>query len=156
MRTAKTLIRLGGCTGWSESSLGAQFIFVVVFFSCWLICDCVCYWINKLILLFLHETINLFQFLVEVEFTCIWVGRQVINHICHVRLYLLIQFMEGRHLVESRMLLLQLKHNCPECIFPSPKKRQYTWLNSKHLFRRYGDKTKFWHQSRAITLCKLN
>ena len=24
MRTAKTLIRLGGCPGWSESSLGAQ------------------------------------------------------------------------------------------------------------------------------------
>ena len=28
MRTAKTLIRLGGCPGWSESSLGTQSIFV--------------------------------------------------------------------------------------------------------------------------------
>ena len=30
MRTAKTLIRLGGCTGWSESSLGAQVILLVL------------------------------------------------------------------------------------------------------------------------------
>ena len=29
MRTAKTLIRLGGCPGWSESSLGAPVIFLV-------------------------------------------------------------------------------------------------------------------------------
>ena len=32
MRTAKTLIRLGGCPSWSESSLGAQSFFF--FFSC--------------------------------------------------------------------------------------------------------------------------
>ena len=30
MRTAKTLIRLGGCPGWSESSLGAQAILLVL------------------------------------------------------------------------------------------------------------------------------
>ena len=30
MRTAKTLIRLGGCPGWSESSLGAQIILLVL------------------------------------------------------------------------------------------------------------------------------
>ena len=30
MRTAKTLIRLGGCPGWSESSLGAQVILLVL------------------------------------------------------------------------------------------------------------------------------
>ena len=29
MRTAKTLIRLGGCRGWSESSLGAHVILLV-------------------------------------------------------------------------------------------------------------------------------
>ena len=29
-RTAKTLIRLGGCSGWSESSLGAQVILLVL------------------------------------------------------------------------------------------------------------------------------
>ena len=29
-RTAKTLIRLGGCPGWSESSLGATFILLVL------------------------------------------------------------------------------------------------------------------------------
>ena len=29
MRTAKTLIRLGGCPGWSESSLGAHAILVI-------------------------------------------------------------------------------------------------------------------------------
>ena len=29
-RTAKTLIRLGGCPGWSESSLGAQAILLVL------------------------------------------------------------------------------------------------------------------------------
>ena len=29
MRTAKTLIRLGGCPGWSESSLGAHSLFVL-------------------------------------------------------------------------------------------------------------------------------
>ena len=30
MRTAKTLIRLGGCPGWSESSLGAQVSLLVL------------------------------------------------------------------------------------------------------------------------------
>ena len=30
MRTANTLVRLGGCQGWSESSLGTQFIFLVL------------------------------------------------------------------------------------------------------------------------------
>ena len=30
MRTAKTLIRLGGCPGWSESSLDAQFILLLL------------------------------------------------------------------------------------------------------------------------------
>ena len=30
MRTAKTLIRLGGCPGWSESSLGAHAILLVL------------------------------------------------------------------------------------------------------------------------------
>ena len=30
MRTAKTLTRLGGCPGWSESSLGAQVILLVL------------------------------------------------------------------------------------------------------------------------------
>ena len=30
MQTAKTLIRLGGCPGWSESSLGTQFILLVL------------------------------------------------------------------------------------------------------------------------------
>ena len=30
MRTVKTLIRLGGCPGWSESSLGAQDILLVL------------------------------------------------------------------------------------------------------------------------------
>ena len=30
MRTAKTLIRLGGCPGWSESSLGAKAILLVL------------------------------------------------------------------------------------------------------------------------------
>ena len=30
MRTAKTLIRLGGCPGWSESSLGAHTILLVL------------------------------------------------------------------------------------------------------------------------------
>ena len=30
MRTAKTLIRLGGCPGWSESSLGAHVILLVL------------------------------------------------------------------------------------------------------------------------------
>ena len=30
MRTAKSLIRLGGCPGWSESSLGAHFILLVL------------------------------------------------------------------------------------------------------------------------------
>ena len=29
MRTAKTLIRLGGCPGWSESSLGAEVVLLV-------------------------------------------------------------------------------------------------------------------------------
>ena len=29
-RTVKTLIRLGGCTGWSESSLGTKFILLVL------------------------------------------------------------------------------------------------------------------------------
>ena len=33
VRTAKTLIRLDGCPGWSESSLGAQIILLVL--SCW-------------------------------------------------------------------------------------------------------------------------
>ena len=41
MRTAKTLIRLGGCPGWSESSMGAQslcwFCHVVAHFHCVLI-----------------------------------------------------------------------------------------------------------------------
>ena len=30
MRTAKTLIRMGGCPGWSESSLGAQVVLLVL------------------------------------------------------------------------------------------------------------------------------
>ena len=34
MRTAKTLIRLGGCPGWSESSLGAQVVLLVLSCSC--------------------------------------------------------------------------------------------------------------------------
>ena len=38
-RTAKTLIRLGGCPGWSESLLGVQAILLVS--SCLLISDCV-------------------------------------------------------------------------------------------------------------------
>ena len=33
-RTAKTLIRLGGCPGWSESSLGAQVILLVLSCCC--------------------------------------------------------------------------------------------------------------------------
>ena len=33
MRTAKTLIRLGGCPGWSESSLGAQVILLILSFA---------------------------------------------------------------------------------------------------------------------------
>ena len=33
-RTAKTLIRLGGCPGWSESSLGAHAILLVLSWGC--------------------------------------------------------------------------------------------------------------------------
>ena len=43
MRTAKTLIRLGGCLGWSESSLGAQVILLVL--SCGGSFDCITPWI---------------------------------------------------------------------------------------------------------------
>ena len=39
MRTAKTLIRLGGCPGWSESSLGAQVILLFLFFFCFFSCS---------------------------------------------------------------------------------------------------------------------
>ena len=43
MRTAKTLIRLGGCPGWSESSLGAQSF-------CWF-----CHEVTQMYLLFWHQ-----------------------------------------------------------------------------------------------------
>ena len=35
-RTAKTLIRLGGCPGWSESSLGSVFLLCLISHACWL------------------------------------------------------------------------------------------------------------------------
>ena len=48
MRTAKTLMRLGGCPGWSESSLGAQslcwFCHVVAHVtSCFVLCFHLCH-----------------------------------------------------------------------------------------------------------------
>ena len=38
MRTAKTLIRLGGCPGWSESSLGAVILLVLSCRGSYLVC----------------------------------------------------------------------------------------------------------------------
>ena len=70
MRTAKTLIRLGGCPGWSESSLGAHAILLVL--SCRGSCFCV---LLRFSLKSTYMTTNvwaLYKQAINLNESCVW------------------------------------------------------------------------------------